>query len=137
MGAQTRRFLGHHLLHPLILRLRALFYRTDCTRRCKFLTHALYKYKVVSPPNFWTFRHLCGTRLVGTKSLLLPYLVSRYVRMFRLSIDFSLLSTSFMTSLFVGSTCKQISKFPVIHIENKTKKAFSLIGYAMNEKTKA
>ena len=52
-GAQTRRSLGHHLLHPLILRLlvlyvhplilrpRALFYRTDCTRRSKFLTHAL------------------------------------------------------------------------------------------------
>ena len=37
--------------------------------------------------------------------------------MFRLSIDFSLLSTSFMTSLFLGSTCKQISKFLVIHIE--------------------
>ena len=40
-GAQTRRSLGHHLLHPLILRPRALFYRTDCTRRSKFLTHAL------------------------------------------------------------------------------------------------
>ena len=43
-GARTRRSLGHHLMHPLILRLlllcapvilrsRALFYRTDCTRR--------------------------------------------------------------------------------------------------------
>ena len=40
-GAGTRRSLGHHLLHPLILRPRALFYRTDCTRRSKFLTHAL------------------------------------------------------------------------------------------------
>ena len=40
--------------------------------------------------------------------------------MFRLSIDFSLLSTSFMTSLFVGSTCKQTSKFPVIiHMKKK------------------
>ena len=28
-------------MHPLILRPRALFYRTDCTRRSKFLTHAL------------------------------------------------------------------------------------------------
>ena len=28
-------------MHPLILRSRALFYRTDCTRRFKFLTHAL------------------------------------------------------------------------------------------------
>ena len=28
-------------MHPLILRPRALFYRTDCTRRFKFLTHAL------------------------------------------------------------------------------------------------
>jgi hypothetical protein len=51
-GARTRRSLGHHLLHPLILRLlvlsapadfeaRALFYRIDCTCRSKFLTHAL------------------------------------------------------------------------------------------------
>ena len=32
--------------------------------------------------------------------------------MFRLSIDFSLLSTSFMTSLFVGSTCKQTYQIP-------------------------
>ena len=29
-------------MHPLILRPRALFYRTDCTRRSKFLTHALH-----------------------------------------------------------------------------------------------
>ena len=28
-------------VHPLILRPRALFYRTDCTRRFKLLTHAL------------------------------------------------------------------------------------------------
>ena len=28
-------------VNPLILRPRALFYRTDCTRRCKFLTHTL------------------------------------------------------------------------------------------------
>ena len=28
-------------MHTLILRPRALFYRTDCTRRSKFLTHAL------------------------------------------------------------------------------------------------
>ena len=51
-GAQTCRSLGHHLLHPLILRVlllctplilrpRAIFYRTDCPRRSKFLTHAL------------------------------------------------------------------------------------------------
>ena len=39
--AQTRRSLGHHPLHPQILKLRALFYRTDCTRRSKFLKHAL------------------------------------------------------------------------------------------------
>ena len=52
-GARTRRSLGHHPLHPLILRLLVLcapadfeaqssfFYRTDCTRRSKFLTHSL------------------------------------------------------------------------------------------------
>ena len=28
-------------MHPLILRPRALFYRTDCSRRSKFLTLAL------------------------------------------------------------------------------------------------
>ena len=28
-------------MHPLIFRPRTLFYRTDCTRRSKFLTHAL------------------------------------------------------------------------------------------------
>ena len=28
-------------MHPLILSPRALFYRTDCTRRSKFLTHTL------------------------------------------------------------------------------------------------
>ena len=32
-GTQTRRSLGHHLLHQLILRPRALFYRTDLTRK--------------------------------------------------------------------------------------------------------
>ena len=42
-GARTRRSLEHHLLHPLILRPRALFYRTDGTRRTKFLTHALIR----------------------------------------------------------------------------------------------
>ena len=42
-GAETRRSLGHHLLLPQILRRRALFCRTDCTRRSKFLTHALNK----------------------------------------------------------------------------------------------
>ena len=40
-GAQTRRSLEGHLLHPLILRPIALFYRTDCTSRSKFLTNAL------------------------------------------------------------------------------------------------
>ena len=35
-------------MHPLILRPRALFYRTDCTRRSKFLTHALYFLEVIS-----------------------------------------------------------------------------------------
>ena len=51
-GAQTCRSLGHHLLHPLILRLlvlcapavfrpRALQDRCTCTRRSKFLTHSL------------------------------------------------------------------------------------------------
>ena len=52
MGAQTRRSLGHHVLHPRILRLLVLLPPvdfeaqcsiavTDCTRRSKFLTHAL------------------------------------------------------------------------------------------------
>ena len=40
-GAQTRRSLRHHLLHPRILRPRAPFCRTDCTHRSKFLIHAL------------------------------------------------------------------------------------------------
>ena len=40
-GAQTCSSLGHHPLHPQILKSRALFYRTDYTRRYKFLTHAL------------------------------------------------------------------------------------------------
>ena len=52
-GAQIRRSLGHHLLHPQILRLlvllkptaqiglRALFYRTDYPRRSKSQTYAL------------------------------------------------------------------------------------------------
>ena len=52
-GEQTRRFLWHYILHPQIwafstmywnpqsLRPGALFYRTDCTCRSKFLTHAL------------------------------------------------------------------------------------------------
>ena len=49
--AQTRRSLGHHLLHPLILRLLVLCAPADfetqsspgctCTRRSKFLTHCL------------------------------------------------------------------------------------------------
>ena len=30
-------------MHPLILRARALFNRTDCTRRSKFLTHSLIR----------------------------------------------------------------------------------------------
>ena len=38
----TRWFWGFwYYVHPLVLRPRALFYRTDCTRRSKFLTHAL------------------------------------------------------------------------------------------------
>ena len=50
-GAQTRRSLEHHLLHPLILRLLVLCAPADfdtqsspgyaCTRRSKFLTHSL------------------------------------------------------------------------------------------------
>ena len=41
-GTKTRRSLGHHLLHPQILRPRALFCKKkDCTRSSKFLTHAL------------------------------------------------------------------------------------------------
>ena len=51
-GVQTRRSLGHHLLHPLILRLLILSMCTCCfetqsspgctsTRRSKFLTHSL------------------------------------------------------------------------------------------------
>ena len=36
-GAKTRRSLGHHLLHPLILRPRALFLE----QKFKFLTHDL------------------------------------------------------------------------------------------------
>ena len=41
VGARTRRSLGYHLLHLLILRPRVLIYKTDCTHRSKFLTHAL------------------------------------------------------------------------------------------------
>ena len=69
-GTRTHRSLGHHLLHPLILRLlvlcmcivhplilrpRALFYRTDCICRSEFLTHAL--------PWWWGWTNLsvlCG-----------------------------------------------------------------------------
>ena len=40
-GARTLRSLGHNLLHPLILRPRALFYRTNSTCRSKSLTHPL------------------------------------------------------------------------------------------------
>ena len=50
-GARTRRSLGHHLLHPLILRLLVLCAPADFetqsspgytyTRRSKFLTHSL------------------------------------------------------------------------------------------------
>ena len=40
-GAQTCRSLGHHLLHPRILKSRALFFRTDYTRRSKVLMHVL------------------------------------------------------------------------------------------------
>ena len=65
-GAQTRRSLGHHLLHPLILRLlyyvhplilrpTTLFYRTDCTRRSKFLTHTLETEKLI----YYDFRRFC------------------------------------------------------------------------------
>ena len=39
----TRGFLGSkYYWHPQILRPRALFYRTDCTCRSKFLTHTMY-----------------------------------------------------------------------------------------------
>ena len=41
VGARTCRSLGHHLLHPQILRSRVLFYRTDCTHRAKFLMNTL------------------------------------------------------------------------------------------------
>ena len=38
----NRGFLGpKYYWHLQILRPRALFYKTDCTRRSKFLTHAL------------------------------------------------------------------------------------------------
>ena len=56
-GSQTRRFLGHHLLHPLILRLLVLCapadlktQRIDCAHTCrsKFLTHSLGH---APPPN--------------------------------------------------------------------------------------
>ena len=40
-GPRTRRSLGHHPLHPQILRPRALFYRANCTCSSKFLNHAL------------------------------------------------------------------------------------------------
>ena len=40
-GARTRRSLAHHLLHPQILRPRALFYKKDCTRSSEFLTKAM------------------------------------------------------------------------------------------------
>ena len=39
--------------HLRILKPRALFYRTDCTRRSKFLTHALYK--SISLWSSWNF----------------------------------------------------------------------------------
>ena len=54
-GAQTRRSLGHRLLHPLIMRPRALFDRTDCTRRSKFLTHTLQSFWIIllSPNICW------------------------------------------------------------------------------------
>ena len=50
-GARTRRFLGHYLLHPQILKLLVLCAPADfetqsspgctCTHRSKFLTHSL------------------------------------------------------------------------------------------------
>ena len=56
VGARTRRYLGQHLLHPLISRLLVLCapadfeaqssLLTDCTRRSKILTHALYQHKI-------------------------------------------------------------------------------------------
>ena len=46
-GTQTRRSLGHHLLHLLILRLLRCFETQGspgctCTSRSKFLTHSLF-----------------------------------------------------------------------------------------------
>ena len=68
-GAQTRRSLGHHLLHPLILRLLVLCapagFETQispvctCTRRSKFLTHSLLIegiYPILK--SIWEFRSL-------------------------------------------------------------------------------
>ena len=57
-------------MHPLILRPRALFYRTDCTRRSKFLTHALNSndeywilVKMDSGPHKWLY-HYAGNFLL-------------------------------------------------------------------------
>ena len=44
-------------LHMRILKPRTLFYRTDCTRRSKFLTHALHA------SNSWFLRHQKGSKL--------------------------------------------------------------------------
>ena len=59
----TRRFWGSkYYWHLQILRPRALFYRTDCTRRSKFLTHDLVAMTggvliletgVIIPSNHW------------------------------------------------------------------------------------
>ena len=56
----TRRFWGSKYLllvhHPQLLKPRALFYRTDCTRRSKFLTHALNYFSIFPSwtMNIWT-----------------------------------------------------------------------------------
>jgi hypothetical protein len=42
-------------VHPLILRPRALFYRTDCTRRSKFLTHTLGRGTTPTPTSILIF----------------------------------------------------------------------------------
>ena len=51
-------------MHPLILRPRALFYRTDCTRRSKFLTHALISN---SMNNLFSYCGLVDTRISASE----------------------------------------------------------------------
>ena len=82
----TRWFWGfQYYVHPLILRPRAVFHRTDCTRRSKILTHALICINddhtcakslnmMLSWPIFWTIPLIscslcCTNRLLSCKNI--------------------------------------------------------------------